>query len=172
MLAIRKLFYLLLRLPMMILVRCKVVADKIINAKQLTAEQPVFYVLRHQSASDVLSLRTACKKANLPDPLSEVNVDGHTLSRLLFLEKPTALFHWRKPKKTTAIAQGFELLNAHANNEQLDAQLIPANVIWGRTPTKEKQYQCRCTANRSRISNLATKVFYRFIFRSPYHGAL
>ncbi len=138
MLAIRKLFYLLLRLPMMVLVRCKVVADKIINAKQLTAEQPVFYVLRHQSASDVLSLRTACKKANLPDPLSEVNVDGHTLSRLLFLEKPTALFHWRKPKKTTAIAQGFELLNAHANNEQLDAQLIPANVIWGRTPTKEK----------------------------------
>ena len=138
MLAIRKLFYLLLRLPIMLLVRCKVVADKIINAKQLKAEQPVFYVLRHQSASDVLSLRTACKKADLPDPLSEVNVDGQTLSRLLFLEKPTALFHWRKPQKTTAIAQGFELLNAHAKNEKLDAQLIPANVIWGRTPTKEK----------------------------------
>ena len=138
MLAIRKLFYLLLRLPVMLLVRCKVVADEIINAKKLKAEQPVFYVLRHQSASDVLSLRTACKKADLPDPLSEVNVDGQILSRLLFLEKPTALFHWRKPQKTTAIAQGFELLNAHAKNEQLDAQLIPANVIWGRTPTKEK----------------------------------
>ena len=138
MLAIRKLFYLLLRLPIKLLVRCKVVADEIINSGQLTTEQPVFYVLRHQSASDVLSLRTACKKANLPDPLAPVNVDGETFSRLLFLEKPKALFNWRKPQKTTAIAQGFELLNAHANNEELDAQLIPANVIWGRTPTKEK----------------------------------
>ena len=138
MLAIRKLFYLLLRLPIKILVRCKVVADEIINSGQLSPEQPVFYVLRHQSASDVLSLRTACKHANLPDPLKPVNVDGQTLSRLLFLEKPTALFNWRTPKKTSAIAQGFELLSAHANNEKLDAQLIPANVIWGRTPTKEK----------------------------------
>ena len=138
MLAIRKIFYLLLRLPITLLVRCKIVADNIINSGQLTPEQPVFYVLRHQSASDVLSLRTACKKANLPDPLERVSVNGQALSRLLFLEKPTALFHWRKPQKTTAISQGFELLNAHAKDEKLDAQLIPANVIWGRTPTKEK----------------------------------
>jgi len=138
MLAIRKLFYLLLRLPIKLLVSCKVVADNLINSGQFTPEQPVFYVLRHQSASDILSLRTACKKANLPDPLEKVLVNGQALSRLLFLEKPTALFHWRKPTKTTAIAQGFELLNAHAKDENLDAQLIPANVIWGRTPTKEK----------------------------------
>ena len=138
MLAIRKIFYLLLRLPITLLVRCKIVADKIINSGQLKPEQPVFYVLRHQSASDVLSLRKACKKANLPDPLEKVQVNDQLLSRLLFLEKPTALFHWRKPGKTTAIAQGFELLNAHAKDENLDAQLIPANVIWGRTPTKEK----------------------------------
>ncbi|MFT6902637.1 MAG: glycerol-3-phosphate O-acyltransferase [Colwellia sp.] len=138
MLAIHKLFYLLLRLPINLFVHCKVVADEIIKLGQLTTEQPVFYVLRHQSASDVLSLRTACKKANLPDPLAPVNVDGQVLSRLLFLEKPTALFYWRQSTKTTAIAQGFELLNAHANNEKLDALLIPANVIWGRTPTKEK----------------------------------
>lgn len=138
MLAIRNLFYLLLRLPITLLVRCKVVADEIINSKQLKTEQPIFYVLRHQSASDVLSLRSACKQANLPDPLTPVNVDGEILSRLLFLEKPTPILRWCKIKKTTAIAQGFQLLNAHANNEHLDAQLIPANVIWGRTPTKEK----------------------------------
>ena len=95
MLAIRKFFYLLLRLPIKLLVRCKVVADEIINSDQLTPEQPIFYVLRHQSASDVLSLRTACKKANLPDPLTPVNIDGETLSRLLFLEKSKALFNWR-----------------------------------------------------------------------------
>ena len=138
MLAIQKLFYLLIRLPIKILVHCKVVADEIINSGKLTTEQPVFYVLRQQSASDVVSLQTACKKANLPDPLSTVEINGQALSRLLFLEMPTTLFHWREPGKTKAIAQGFELLNLHAQNDQLDAQLIPANVIWGRTPTKEK----------------------------------
>ena len=138
MLAIRNLFYLLLRLPLKLLVQCKVIADGTLVADQLTSDQPIFYVLRHQSASDVVSLRTACKKQNLPDPTEKVMLNGQELSRLLFLEKPTALFHWRKPTKTTAVTQGFELLNAHVNDENLDALLIPANVIWGRTPTKEK----------------------------------
>jgi glycerol-3-phosphate O-acyltransferase len=138
MLAIKSLFYLLLRLPIKIFVRCKIVADEMINAGKPTHEQPIFYVMRYQSASDVLSLRKACKTANLPDPLTTVNVNGSALSRLLFLEKPTPIMRWRQIEKTTAIAQGFELLNAHGLDENLDAQLIPANVLWGRTPTKEK----------------------------------
>lgn len=138
MLAFRSLFYLLLRLPIKLLVRCKIVTDKAISSSTLTPEKPIFYVLHHQSASDVLSLRKACLKINLPDPLEQVTINGKLQSRLLFLEKPSRLFHWRKPAKTSAINQGFELLNAHANNDDLDAQLIPTNVIWGRTPTKER----------------------------------
>ena len=138
MIFIRNLFYLCLRLPLKLCVFSKVVSDESIATKKFTDKQPIFYVLPHQSASDVLSLRSACKAQNLPDPLSPVSIAGEPLSRLLFIEKPSAVFHWRKRSKTNAITQGFQLLNAHVDDEALDAQLIPANVIWGRTPTKEK----------------------------------
>eukprot|EP00487_Bulimina_marginata_P003221 TRINITY_DN17808_c0_g1_i1.p1 TRINITY_DN17808_c0_g1~~TRINITY_DN17808_c0_g1_i1.p1 ORF type:complete len:122 (+),score=8.62 TRINITY_DN17808_c0_g1_i1:256-621(+) len=42
-------------------------------------------------------------------------------------------------KSTKATSQGLELLNQHALDENLDTKLIPANLIWGKTPTKERK---------------------------------
>jgi glycerol-3-phosphate O-acyltransferase len=135
--AIRSLFYFLLRFPIKLLVRSKIVPDNYLESEEVKPEQPQFYVIRHQSASDLLALRKACKTLTLPDPLTPVTINGKSFSRLLFLEKPTPLFRWRKASNTEAITQGFELLKQHSIDESLDAQLIPAHVIWGRTPTKE-----------------------------------
>jgi len=135
--AIRSLFYFLLRLPIKLLVHSKIVPDNYLESEEVNPEQPQFYVIRHQSASDILSLRKACKSLKLPDPLSPVTINGQSFSRLLCLEKPTPLFRWRKASNTEAITQGFELLKQHSKDEALNAQLIPAHVIWGRTPTKE-----------------------------------
>jgi glycerol-3-phosphate O-acyltransferase len=134
---LRSLFYLLLRFPIKLLVHCKIVPDNYLESDEVKPEQPQFYVIRHQSASDILSLRKACITLKLPDPLSPVVINGQSFSRLLCLEKPTPLFRWRKGSHTDAIAQGFELLKQHSKDESLNAQLIPAHVIWGRTPTKE-----------------------------------
>jgi glycerol-3-phosphate O-acyltransferase len=135
--AIRLLFYFLLRFPIKFLVRSKIMPDNYLASEEVKLEQPQFYVIRHQSASDILALRKACKSLKLPDPLSPVTINQQNFSRLLCLEKPTPLFRWRKAGHTQAITQGFELLKQHSINEALDAQLIPAHVIWGRTPTKE-----------------------------------
>jgi glycerol-3-phosphate O-acyltransferase len=134
---LRSFFYFLLRLPIKLLVHCKIVPDNYLASAEVKHEQPQFYVIRHQSASDILSLRKACKSLKLPDPLSPVVINDISFSRLLCLEKPTPLFRWRQASNTDAISQGFELLKQHSNDETLDAQLIPAHVIWGRTPTKE-----------------------------------
>jgi len=134
---LRSFFYFFLRLPIKLLVHCKIVPDNYLASAEVKHEQPQFYVIRHQSASDILSLRKACKSLKLPDPLSPVIINGKSFSRLLCLEKPTPLFRWRQAGNTDAISQGFELLKQHSNDETLDAQLIPAHVIWGRTPTKE-----------------------------------
>jgi glycerol-3-phosphate O-acyltransferase len=135
--AIHSLFYFLLRFPIKFLVRSKIVPDNYLESEEVKLEQPQFYVIRHQSASDLLALRKACKTLKLPDPLSPVTINGKSFSRLLCLEKPTPLFRWRKAGNTDAITQGFELLKQHSIDQALDAQLIPAHVIWGRTPTKE-----------------------------------
>ncbi len=135
MLALRSLFYLLLKLPVRLLVRCKIVADTALKTEKHV--QPIFYIIRHQSASDLLTLQSACKQQGLPDPLDKVTVNGKSFYRTICLAKPTPLSPWLKTGKTAALSQGLDLLNQHALDEQLDAQLIPANLIWGRTPIKE-----------------------------------
>jgi len=138
MLALRSLFYILLSLPVKFLVRCKIIPDNLNSAETLVSEQPTFYVVRHQSASDLLTLQKACKTLNLPDPLSTIEINGQKLTRTFCLEKPTRLVPWRVPSKTGAISLGSSVLKQHLKDPELDAQLIPVNITWGRTPTKEK----------------------------------
>ncbi|HCM46453.1 MAG TPA: glycerol-3-phosphate 1-O-acyltransferase, partial [Colwellia sp.] len=137
MLSLRSFFYLLLKFPLKLLVRCKIITD----SQNITEQpsQPIFYIVRHQSVSDLLALQHACKKQNLPDPLGQVTINSKSFNRILCLAKPTPLFAWRKASKTTVTAQGLALLTLHLEDKSLDAKLIPANLIWGRTPTKERK---------------------------------
>jgi glycerol-3-phosphate O-acyltransferase len=133
---LRSFFYLLLKLPLRLLVRSKIVQDAQVSTE--TQTHPIFYVVSHQSASDLLILQAACKKQNLPDPLSKIKINGKLFNRTLCLAKPKLVFSWFNKKPTTALNQGLEILNQHNINKTLDAQLIPANLIWGRIPTQEK----------------------------------
>jgi glycerol-3-phosphate O-acyltransferase len=137
MLALRSFFYLLLKFPLKLLVRCKIITDGQDVHDQ--PNKPIFYIVRHQSASDLIALQGACKKKNLPDPLGQVTINGESFNRTLCLGKPTPIFSWRKASKTTAMTQGLALLKQHSLDDNLDAKLIPANLIWGKTPTKERK---------------------------------
>ncbi len=138
MLALRTLFYLLLKYPVKLLVSCKIIPDKLQESVVIDPKQPIFYVLRHQSASDLLALQAVCKKMKMPDPLGQVKVGAQTFPRTFCLEKATLLLPWYKKRKTDAIAQGFGVLEQHQLNSEINAQLIPVNLTWGRSPTKEK----------------------------------
>jgi len=132
---LRALFYGLLKLPLRILVSSKIVLDAKTPAE--TDDKPIFYVISHQSASDLLALQHACKKQNLPDPLGQVSINGTALKRTLCLAKSTSVLGLKR-SKTTALSQGLSILKQHDLDKQLDVQLVPVNLIWGRTPTQEK----------------------------------
>jgi len=155
---LRSFFYLLLKLPLRLLVRSKIVQDAQASRDSLTS--PILYVVSHQSASDLLTLQVACKKQNLPDPLSKVKINGKLFDRTFCLEKPGLVCSLFKTKQTTALHQGLEILNQHNINKELDAQLIPVNLIWGRVPTKEK--------NNANVSSLlaeqASPSWFRKLF--------
>ncbi len=138
MLAFRQFFYFLLKLPIKIWVKCRIVADNVLDNKQENSKKPIFYVARHQSASDLLALQKACRKLNYPDPLEQVTIDGKHYDRTLCLEKPSRLFGSKGTINQAAQQQGMAILTAHQANEQLDAQLIPVNLVWGRKPNIEK----------------------------------
>ncbi|MDN3653791.1 glycerol-3-phosphate 1-O-acyltransferase PlsB [Thalassotalea ponticola] len=133
----RSLLYFLLSLPVRLLVKCKVIPDTA-DALQLGDSQDVFYVIRHQSASDLLTLKMACKSLNLPDPLEKVDVNGQVMERCICLERPSSIFPWVKPAKTRALPSSLALLQAHLKDTNRDATLIPANLLWGRKPGKAK----------------------------------
>lgn len=161
---IRSFFYLLMRLPVKLFVRCRLVSDSTIDELLGDKSKPIFYIIRHQSASDLLALQSACKKLALPDPLKNVVVDGRSLPRTICLEKPNALFKWRKTGKTTALSQGLALLKAHQDNPSLNAQLIPANLLWGRKPTKESNKANVGTVIADRESPSWLRKFFIVIF--------
>lgn len=132
---LRSFFYFLLKLPLRLFVRSKIVLDA--QTPVETPSKPIFYVISHQSASDLLALQRACKQQNLPDPLSKVKINNTLYNRTLCLAKPTSLLGLKR-SKTHALQQGLEVLNQHHINKDLDGQLIPVNLIWGRIPTQEK----------------------------------
>ncbi len=136
MLTLRSLFYSLLKFPLRLFVRCKIVQDAPISIDK--QDQPIFYIVKHQSASDLLALQYACKQQNLPCPLENVKINNKLFPRTMCLAKPTMILPFCQKKPTIALNQGLELLNQHTLNDKLDVQLIPVNLIWGREPTKEK----------------------------------
>ena len=138
MLALRSIYYQILKYPVKLLVRCKIVPDDLVTTGNIKAEQPVFYVIKHQSASDILALQSACQQLKLPDPLEKIIINGQEFSRIFCLERTKSVFSWKTSKKTQAITQGFKVLAQHELDPTLAAQLIPVNLTWGRTPTKEK----------------------------------
>jgi len=110
-----------------------------------TSSRPIFYIVSFQSASDLLALQKACKQQELPDPLSKVKINDSFFDRTLCLAKPTSVFGIKR-SKTKSLQQGLEILNQHNLDKELDAQLIPVNLIWGRVPTQEK--------NKATVSSL------------------
>tara|TARA_R110002126_G_scaffold43555_15_gene124909 strand:- start:3297 stop:5828 length:2532 start_codon:yes stop_codon:yes gene_type:complete len=129
------LFTALLKWPLRLLVKFKIVPDNTVSELALDLNQPILYVCHTESASDLATLRRVCATLALPDPLQPVELAGQQLPRTLFLEKPHSLIGGRG--KTHALTQGQTLLKLHLADPQLNAQLVPAAILWGRAPGKE-----------------------------------
>ncbi|MCH8536147.1 MAG: glycerol-3-phosphate 1-O-acyltransferase PlsB [Alkalimonas sp.] len=130
-----KWFASLLKWPLHPLVRFKLLPADPVAELQLDRQQPIFYICHTESASDLATLRRVCQQLELPDPLQPVRCAGQELDRILFLERPHQLIGGRT--RTRALQQGQQLLQLHSEHSELNAQLIPAAILWGRAPGKE-----------------------------------
>lgn len=165
MLHLRSFFYFLFQLPFKLLTRCEVIQADINSDSVTRNKQPIFYIIRTQSISDFLTLRAACKQQNLPDPLEQVDVNGKQFSRILYLEKPTPVFGKGTSNKTNVLKQGQALLELHKSDENLDVQLIPVNINWGRKPTKEKdEYSVGAVFSDQQSPSWLRKFFIVLLF--------
>lgn len=137
-----------LRLCLKLLVKSKSIPDKPIEDLDLSLDQFFIYILPYRSQLDLLILDQQCKKYNLPSPLEKNVIDGEEITRYVFLEdgiNKKSLFKNKSNKvseKTKKLTAVFDRYIAKINeNAEIDVQVIPASVLWGRAPGYEKDKQ-------------------------------
>lgn len=126
-----------LNLPLSLLVKSHSIPKEPVQELGLNLNQPFVYVLPYTSQTDLLVLQKNCLALNLPDPLQHNEVNGQLLPRYVFLDEGRRFFKSKGAKSETE-SVFYRYLDLHRENPQLDVQVIPVSVLWGRAPGKEK----------------------------------
>lgn len=134
----RKFYYTLLDLPLHFLVKSKVIPVHPRDEAGLDPRQPMIYVLPCNSIADLLTLRQQCLKQGLPDPMTPLCIDGITLPRYAFIHDRPHVLSWCT-KKLPSASLFYTYLDLHRLNPELDVQLVPVLVMFGRSPGRETQ---------------------------------
>ncbi|WP_017443748.1 glycerol-3-phosphate 1-O-acyltransferase PlsB [Gayadomonas joobiniege] len=129
----KKLLSYMLTLPIRVLTKTKLVLANYEKLDGNNLNKPLFYVVKHDSASDLVVLDIACRKAGLPSPFSRVKLGDQKIKRYLCLDKLHPVIS-KKRGTTDAMALMELALELHQQHPELDAQLVPCFINWGRSP--------------------------------------
>ncbi|QIW15436.1 glycerol-3-phosphate 1-O-acyltransferase [Pasteurellaceae bacterium RH1A] len=125
-----------LNFPLSLLVKSRAIPTDPVAELGLNLEQPIIYVLPYTSQTDLLILQKHCAALNLPDPLANNEIEGQSLPRFVFLDEGRRFFKSKGAKSETE-KLFYRYLDLHRSLPDLDVQLVPVSVLWGRFPGKE-----------------------------------
>jgi glycerol-3-phosphate O-acyltransferase len=98
---------------------------------------PLCYVLERRSASDLAVLQNVCLRERLPRPGRRLLARQLRNVRSSFeLAKSVGLWRTRVDRRPPALL--LALIDALRRDPELDVNLVPAAVYWGRAPSKER----------------------------------
>ena len=129
----------LLKLPVSVLVKGAAIPSNPIEDLNIDLDKPVVYALPYRSNVDLLTLQASAQKAGLPDPLLPIEIHGKKLDRFVYISSQRTLITDDKHIPSASIALFTELLRMHREDPELDFQVIPTTVLWGRKPGKEEE---------------------------------
>lgn len=130
-------FTFITELPLSALVKGTAIPSNPIDDHHIDINKPIVYALPFRSAVDLLTLQKHALELGLPDPLSPLEIHGKSLKRYVFIASRPTLVQSDNDVPSDSIALFSELLTLHAEDSELDVQVIPATVLWGRKPGKE-----------------------------------
>lgn len=130
-------FLLLARKLLYVFVRTTVLPEDL-HQLQLDPNKPICYVLQTRFLSNLLVLETETRKAGLPRALKPMRSPHLRENRSLFFltrsDNPSPL-----QRNRFAYSPRFvRLMQAVRANPELDVQLVPVTILWGRSPDKEE----------------------------------
>ncbi|OTA18985.1 dihydroxyacetonephosphate acyltransferase [Xenorhabdus beddingii] len=152
----RKIYYKLLNLPLKLLVKSKLIPTDPIAELRLDTTRPILYVLPYHSKTDLLTLRQQCLAQELPDPLDPLEIGDTQLPSCVFIDNGPRVFRCYAPKhESVKIFHSY--LDLHRNNSDLNIQMVPVSVMFGRSPGREGHETN--TAPQLRLLNGVQKFF-------------
>ncbi|HGJ5859459.1 MAG TPA: glycerol-3-phosphate 1-O-acyltransferase PlsB [Arsenophonus nasoniae] len=134
----RKIYYNLLDLPMKLLVKSKLIPADPMKELHLDTTRPFLYVLPYHSKTDLLTLRQQCCSIGLPDPLDPIEIDEIKLPAYVFIDDGPRVFRYYSPDPRKDSVKTFTAyLDLHCHNPELNIQMLPVSVMFGRAPGRE-----------------------------------
>ena len=131
-----KVYFSLIQIPVKLFVKSKPIPTDPITELDLDIHRPILYVLPYNSQIDLMVVRSLCLKYDLPDPLLGIDINGNTIPAYVYIDKGPGIFASKKQKnKSIEILR--EYISAHQQNNELDVQMLPVSVMFGRKPDKE-----------------------------------
>lgn len=127
----------LMKLPLSVLVKGTSIPSNPVEDLNIDLGKPIVYALPFRSSVDLLTLQKHALELGLPDPLSKLEISGKSLPRYVFISSRKTLLQDDDYVPASSIEVFSELLALHADDSELDVQVIPATVLWGRKPGKE-----------------------------------
>lgn len=99
--------------------------------------KPLVYLMKTESISDIAALSEITEGFGMPSPYEPLQLDGLRVPRVVCLEGRKPLFGKRESGEKF-LNYFTRLLSLHSENADLDIQLVPVCLYWGRTPGKEE----------------------------------
>ncbi len=127
----------LLKLPLSLLVKSTAIPTEPIKDLDIDLDKPIVYALPFRSNVDLFTLRRKALEIGLPDPLLPLKINGKELGRYVYISSRPTILKNDKHIPSASIALFSDLLTLHGEDSELDVQVIPATVLWGRKPGKE-----------------------------------
>ncbi|OCG54462.1 glycerol-3-phosphate 1-O-acyltransferase [Gilliamella sp. Choc6-1] len=131
-----KAYFSLIQLLIKLFVKSKPIPTDPIAELDIDTNRPILYVLPYHSKIDLMVVRSLCLHHNLPDPLKRIDINGKMVSAFIYIDKGPGIFASNKQQYKSIIILRNYLL-AHQQNQQLDIQMLPVSVMFGRSPDKE-----------------------------------
>lgn len=152
----------LLAKPISALVSVKSVPADLEKELGIDKSRPIVYLLQTKSFTDSIALAKSTRALGLPDPNTPITLINQEHKRSYYLARPQKLFS-SKVKPTTIEDNFTEMFQYHREYEDLDVQVVPVFISWGRSAGKEKSGFAQLIASKA-SPNWLRKAFIVLLF--------
>jgi glycerol-3-phosphate O-acyltransferase len=160
----RAFFRKIVTLPIRWLISVNSVPANIEAELGIDKKKPLLYLIQTESITDLVALQKSAAGLGLPDPTTSIEFLGAQHKRCYFLTRPQSLFS-RKVKKTAIEDVFTNMFHLHRENPELDLQVVPVFISWGRSASKKSSGFAQLLADRASPSWLRKLLIVIFLGR-------